>query len=171
MMTRKTFTLIIFFISFASLSFSQPAAGDKTNVSKILNYYLDIKNALVKNDGTTAKIKANKLYYLLSTDPDKGMTNKQARVLADALEPLLHNTKGIGETVFEDEQRHYFAQLTLGVYGLLKGTKISYPKLYLQYSPLNNAYWLSETQVIKNPYYNYKDWATTGKTTEVLAAR
>jgi len=171
MRTRKTFTLIVVFVSFASLSFAQSAGGDKTNVGKILNYYLDIKNALVNDDGTTAKIKANELYYLVSTDPDKGLTNKQARVLADALEPLLHNTKGIGETVHEDEQRRYFSQLTLGVYGLLKGIKMSYPKLYLQYSPLNNAYWLSETQVIKNPYYNYKDWATTGKTTEVLAAR
>ena len=91
--------------------------------------------------------------------------------MADYLEPLTHNSRMIGETVYEDEQRHYFAGLTVGLYDMLKEIKMSVPKLYLQYSPLNNSYWLSETQVIKNPYYNYKEWATTGKTTEVVNAR
>jgi hypothetical protein len=83
---------------------------------------------------------------------------------------LMDNCEGMCYTIDKSEQRPCFAKFSITLYNVLKGLKINTATIYLQYSPINNAYWISETQGIKNPYYTYKDWVTTGKTTEILAA-
>ena len=135
----------------------------------MLSLYLDIKNALINNDGTTAKIKANDLHRILITQPDKGLMQRQVDVLADNLAVLIENSREIGYTVDETMQRRYFANLSTGMYNLVKGLRVNHSRIYKQYCPVNNAYWLSETPVIKNsPYYNYGQYANMCKTTEVL---
>lgn len=166
----KFVSLLFAFILATTSSFAQKSHFTSNNIGKIVTLYLDIKNALINDDGTTAKIKANDLYQVLSDQPDRGLEWRQVQVLADNLQTLLDNTKQICYTVNEGEQRVYFARLTDGVYHIVKDLRLNNKVLYKQYSPLNNAYWLSETQVIKNPYYNYyyKPYASLGKTTEVL---
>ena len=136
----------------------------------MLSLYLDIKNALIRNDGTTAKIKATELHQILITHPDQGLMRRQVNVLADNLYILIDNSREIGYTVDENTQRRYFANLTTGMYNLVKGLRLNKTRLYKQYCPINKAYWLSETPVITNPYYNYDGWAKQGQTTEVLPA-
>ena len=165
----NTFTLIILFSVMGHLSFAQKSKSDN-NVNKIVGLYLDIKNALVNNDGTTVKIKANKLYRILSGDPLKGLDRDQKLFFADHMADLMDNCEGMCYTIDKSEQRPCFAKFSITLYNVLKGLKINTATIYLQYSPINNAYWISETQGIKNPYYTYKDWVTTGKTTEILAA-
>ena len=134
----------------------------------MLSLYLDIKNALIRNDGTTAKIKANELHYILITQPDKGLTPGQMNVVAANLSDLIDNSREIGYTVDENTQRHYLANLTTGMYNVVKGLRLNKSRIYKQYCPINKAYWLSETPVIINPYYNYDGLAKLGQTTEVL---
>ena len=155
-------------LGFISLH-AQKSGFPPNNVDKMLNLYLDIKNALINDDGTTAKIKANELHYILITRPDKGLEWRQINVLADNLANLTDNSREIASTVDENTQRHYFAGLTTGMYNLVKGLKVNKTNIYRQYCPVNNAYWLSETPAItKNPYYNYGQYASICKTTEVL---
>jgi hypothetical protein len=138
------------------------------NIGKMLNLYLDIKNALANNDGTTAKIKANELHAILIAQPDKGLMPRQVMVLGDNLTNLIDNSREIGYTVDENTQRHYFADLSTSMYNLVKGLRVNKAKIYKQYSPVNKAYWLSETPVIKNPYYSYDGSSKVGQTTEIL---
>jgi hypothetical protein len=170
MTTQKFLTLTFVLLITTAIAFGQKKTDDRNNVGKIVDLYLQIKNALVNDDGVTAREKANELHYLMVTQPDKGMNARQARVLGDYLGPLVENIRGISITSYENEQRPYFAGLSLSLYELLKGLHMSAPKLYLQYCPLNKSYWLSETQEIKSPYYNFKEFASVGKTAEVLAA-
>jgi hypothetical protein len=170
MRTRTITTLLFVFILFTAPAFAQKS-GDKTNIGKMISLYLDIKNALVNDDGTTARIKANELHYLITSNPDKGMSHQQASIFAANFQDLLQNVIPIGETTYENDQRPYFARLSIAYYNLLKELRISSPRLYLQYCPINKGYWLSETQTINNPYYNYKEWAHNGKTTEIVASR
>jgi hypothetical protein len=162
--------LLAALILFTAPTFAQKN-GDKNNVGKMISLYLDIKNALVNDDGATAHMKANELHYLLTTDPDRGMTRQQARIFAYNFQELLEGVNPIGETTYETDQRQAFAKLSIAYYNLLKELKMSSPTLYLQYCPINKSYWLSETTTINNPYYNYKEWAHNGKTTGVIAAR
>jgi len=139
-------------------------------MNQIISLYLDMKNALVNNDGITVKMKANKLYHIFSTNPCKGLDSDQGAFLADHLGDLMDNCLPICYTTDKSEQKPWFARLSRVLFDVIKGLKVNTLTIYCQYCSINNAYWLSETQVIKNPYYTYKDWATTGKTTETLAA-
>ena len=134
----------------------------------MLSLYLDIKNALIRNDGTTAKIKANELHQILVTRPDKGLMPRQVYVLADNLQVLIDNSREIGYTVDENMQRRYLPNLTTGMYNVIKGLRVNKTRVYKQYCPINKAYWLSESPVIQNPYYNYDGWGKKGQTTEIL---
>jgi hypothetical protein len=170
MITRKTLTLILAFLLSTVSGFAQKTKDDENNVARIVDLYIQIKNALVNDDGVTAEMRANDLHRLLTQHPDKGLSRIQARALADNFGPLIENSREMSSTSYENEQRHYLAKLTLSLYELVKAVRMNTPKLYLQYCPLNKSYWLSETEVIKNPYYNYREFTSIGKTTEVLAA-
>lgn len=148
--------------------YAQKSGFPPNNIGKMLHLYIDIKNALVRNDGTTAKIKANELHYILVTQPDKGLMPRQIDVLAGNLQALIANSREIGYTVDETTQRRYLANLTPAMYNVIKGLRVNKSRVYKQYCPINKAYWLSETPVITNPYYNYDGWAKQGKTIEVL---
>lgn len=173
LINRKTLqvcSLAVLFSLVAASAFAQKKKSAGNNIAQIFTYYMDIKNALVNDDGTTAKIKANELHYLLTTQPDKGLNWRQLRVLGDNLGPLIEDSRQIGLTVTEDEQRIYLSDFSKSLYALMKGLRMNTTKIYMQYCAKNNGYWLSESPVIKNPYYNYKEWSSLGKTTEVLAA-
>lgn len=165
----KKLFLSLLMLLLISNAFGQKISSDN-NIGKILDNYFKVKNALVNNDGTTAKFKAGDLYYLLSSNPDKGLNAAQCRILAANLQPLLYNARAIGETIKERDQRHYFAMLSKRLSQLLKQLKLNPLTVYEQYCTANNAYWLSETKAIKNPYYNYSDREMTsnGKITATL---
>jgi hypothetical protein len=158
----KKLFLSLLMLLLISNAFGQKISSDN-NIGKILDTYFKVKNALVNNDGTTAKFKAGDFYYLLSSNPDKGLNAAQCKILAANLQPLLDNARAI-------DQRHYFAMLSKSLSQLLKQLKLNPLTVYEQYCTANNAYWLSETKAIKNPYYNYSDREMTsnGKITATL---
>jgi hypothetical protein len=170
--TMKSLKTILFIITLAlgfNALYAQKSGFPPNNIDKMLGLYLDIKNALLNDDGTTAKIKATELHHILITQPDKGLDPRQISVLADNLVSLVDNSREIGYTVDENTQRHYLAGLSVGMYNLVKGLRVNKTKIYRQYCPVNNAYWLSETpKITSSPYFNYGQYASTGKTTEVL---
>src|ERR1700753_2998740 len=119
---------ILMVIAFAFLAmplFAQKSGFPENKIGKIINLYLDIKNALINNDGTPAKIKGVELFQILKGAPDKGLEWRQVKVLTDNLHILLDNTMGICYTVNENEQRHYLAGLTEGVYHLVKDLRVN----------------------------------------------
>ena len=121
--------------------------------------------------GTTAKIKSKKLYTLFSTQPDQSLNSRQANIVADSLQTLLDNTRQMCYTIVEADQRRYFAVLSKSLFGLLKDLRLNKSTIYLQYCSKNKAYWMSETTIIKNPYYKFYDKpnASCGKTEQTLS--
>jgi hypothetical protein len=168
MKSLKIILVVMALISGFNSLYAQKGGFPPNNIGKMLNLYLDIKNALVNNDGTTAKIKATELHQILITQPDMGLEKLQINVLADNLVGMIDNSREIAYTVDETTQRHYFAGLTTGMYNLVKRLRVNTLIIYRQYCPVNKAYWLSESPVIKNPYYNYGRYVNLCKTTEVL---
>jgi hypothetical protein len=119
----KFFSLTLMMAIYILSASTQKIADN--NIGKITTAYLSMKNALVENDGTTAKVKANELYTLLASQPDKGLKLKQSKLLAIYLEPLLDNTRPICKTIDENEQRDYLSTLSKNMFELLKGLKLN----------------------------------------------
>jgi hypothetical protein len=169
MKTLKSLTFILIFSSLVNLCYAQKAKQENS-IDHMISLYLDIKNALIINDGITVKNQSNKLYHVLSGSPFTGLTKDQGNLVGTYLGDLLDNTRQMCYTVNAKEQRPYFARLSTHLYDLLKDVNLNKIIIYKQYCPRNQAYWLSETPVIKNPYYTLSGYLSDGKTAEILAA-
>jgi len=137
-------------------------------IDKITNAYLDVKNALVSSDGNAVKLKAAELFKALSVKPDNSLSPAQQAILQKYQTKLLFDSRHMSETTDVDHQREHFASLSQNMYSLLKGVKMNSATIYQEYCPMKKAYWLSESNQIKNPYFGSK-MPDCGKVTETLA--
>ena len=166
MKTLKTLALTLVLAFSTILANALPASNN--SIDKIINAYLDVKNALVNGDGNVVKTKAKDLLTALSAKPDASLTAAQQKILAKYQEKLLFDSRHMSETTEIDHQREHFASLSKNMYEVVKGVKMNTAPIYEQYCPMKKAYWLSESDQIKNPYFGSK-MLTCGKVTETLA--
>lgn len=137
-------------------------------IDKIVSAYLDIKNALVTDNGNTAQSKAKDLVAALSANTTGTLSADQEKTFAKYRDKLLFDARHISSVNAVDHQREHFATLSNNMYELLKALKSNSTALYEQYCPMKKAYWLSESQQIKNPYFG-SQMPGCGKVTATLA--
>jgi thiamine biosynthesis lipoprotein ApbE len=166
MKTLKTLALTLMLAFCTVLANAAPASNN--SIDKIINAYLDVKNALINGDGNVVKTKAQDLLTVLSAKPDASLTAAQQKLFAKYQEKLLFDSRHMSETADIDHQREHFASLSKNMYEVVKGVKMNTAPIYEQYCPMKKAYWLSESEQIKNPYFGNK-MLTCGKVTETLA--
>ncbi|MDP9078481.1 MAG: DUF3347 domain-containing protein [Bacteroidota bacterium] len=166
MKNLKAITLTIVLALCTILTNAKPAPAGF--IDKITNAYLDVKNALISGDGNAVKLKAAELLKDLSTIPDKSLNPAQQAILQKYQTKLLFDSRHMSETTVIDHQREHFASLSQNMYSLLKGVKMNTATIYQEYCPMKKAYWLSESNEIKNPYFGSK-MLDCGKVTETLA--
>ena len=162
--------LLLLTLTFAGLNNAkadQPAVSIAFN--KVINTYLDIKNALVAGDAATAQAKAKSMVTLLSTVPQKEMDAAQRKAWADYSNKLASDAQQIGSQSNVDAKREHFATLSNNLMAVLKVFKMNKATLYQQYCPMKKFYWLSETSAVKNPYYG-NTMLTCGTTQETIEA-
>jgi len=118
-------------------------AGAQEVSDPVLGKYLDIKEALVKDDSRQASLHAGQLLVLLEAHhPPASELAKTAKKLAAA-----------GELA---GQREVFAEISPMIWELLQQTSYEGGTIYYQYCPMKKAYWLSAGAEIRNPYYGAK---------------
>lgn len=129
---------------------SKTASSVKTDIeqeqaAKVLNSYLEIKDALVKSDGESANKAAKKMEEILINYED------------ELAKEILSGVQRISGTKDVEQQRDHFNSLSENVYKLVKSTDANDIKLYKQYCPMafdnTGAYWLSAQKEINNPYF------------------
>lgn len=132
--------------------------GESSFVSnEIVIGYLQLKNALVKDDSKGAAI-AGKALHAAFNSAKTSIVNPKLKtqylnITADVKEHAQHIRDNPGKI---DYQREHFALLSKEMLNLIKtfGTK---QKLYQDYCPMYNqgkdGYWISEMKEIKNPYF------------------
>ncbi|WP_345948250.1 DUF3347 domain-containing protein [Mucilaginibacter sp. PAMB04274] len=129
--------------SVAESADNKEASSLQTDTIKVYNAYLQVKDNLVKSDGSAAKKSAGDLADHLKKI--KGCS--EAEDLADK----------IGDTEDVKSQRMLFLQLSNDVIPLIKGMSNKAAPVYVAYCPMANegkgGYWLSAQKEIKNPYY------------------
>ncbi len=146
--------LLLLTLTFAGINnvkADQPAVSIAFN--KVINNYLDIKNALVAGDAATAQVKAKNMATLLSTVPQKDMNATQRKAWAEYSTKLASDVKQISSQNDIEAKRERFATLSNNFMAVSKAFNLNKITLYQQYCPMKKYYWLSETSAIKNPYY------------------
>lgn len=143
----------------------------KGNVlSKVYDHYFALKDALVKDDGTTASAKAVALVKAIKEVDMKSMASDEHAAWMKVEKDLLMHAEHIGETKDIAHQREHFSMLSENVYSLVKVFK-SDETIYQQHCPMYNdgkgADWLSKQSAVKNPYYG-SSMLSCGKTTETI---
>lgn len=133
--------------SSASESMTTLSFEDK-RVTRLLNSYLVLKDALVATDGETAQKAARDLLATINEASD------------EVSEKLKVEVQKVTETTDPESQRVAFDLISEQMVLLAKSSVLTEGKLFKQYCPMakNNegAFWLSASNEIKNPYFGDK---------------
>ncbi len=141
------------------------------SIKKILDNYLQIKNAFAKDNSANAAIAANEMVKTFANFNKSALTVEQAKIYADIEDDAKEHAEHIGTNGGNiKHQREHFDMLSKDIYQLVK-TFGGEQKLYYDHCPMYNsgkgAYWISETKEIANPYLG-KSMPTCGTVKEEL---
>ena len=139
----------------------------QASLSKMLNNYYGVKNALIADDGKTANSQAGEFVKMLASVPMAKMTAEQHRIFMGLSGKVKLDAQNISETKDVKNQRERFNDLSNNFFTMLKGLNANEQPVYQQYCPMAKGYWLSDNSAVKNPYYG-KAMLTCGKVTETL---
>jgi len=142
-----------------------------TPVNEIISAYLELKNALVKDNSAGAAAAGTSLKAALTTFNKTLLTADQKKTFEAVEADVKEHAEHIGESSGNiKHQREHFEMLSNDIYDLAKALG-SGQVLYKDFCPMYNngkgAYWLSETKDIQNPYYG-KEMLTCGSIKEEL---
>ncbi|NQX53643.1 DUF3347 domain-containing protein [Pedobacter panaciterrae] len=129
----------------------------KAPTEALINAYLQLKNALTKdNDNEAAE--AGKSLVLAITIIDKNALNaEQSKAFSDIADDAKEHAEHISASEGNiNHQREHFETLSQDIYELVKIESTPGRKLYFDHCPMYNqgkgGNWISETKDIHNPY-------------------
>jgi hypothetical protein len=124
---------------------------------KALEAYLQVKEALVMSDSKAAQAAAKDFHREVS-----GMEGGQ-KTLTKAAAKLAKQTD-------LEKQRKAFEVVSIMAWNAVKNSAPMNQSLYYQYCPMKNAYWISDEETIRNPYYG-SQMLDCGKVSEKIEAK
>ena len=150
---------------------NETTAANNSPIKAIVAGYLEMKNALAKDDDKGAADAGNKMVKDFDGFDKSTLNPEQAKVFdaiqTDAREHAEHVGANAGNIA---HQREHFETLSEDMHDLVKATGAG-EKLYYTNCPMYNnnkgGNWLSETKEIQNPYLG-QAMATCGSVTEEL---
>ena len=141
---------------------AQNAVSIDKSLQELLNYYYDLKNALVKDDTDKASESARQLLSTSKSIDAKTLSTSEQTAYASAKEAIEQNAGYISGTTNMEHQRGRFQALSLAMATLAQSVSLSQQPVYLDYCPMKKSYWLSSEKAVKNPYYG-SSMLTCGK--------
>jgi len=131
-------------------------AKNTVSIKEIVNAYLQMKNSLTEDNSSGAATAGKKLEAAIKNFDKSALTEAQKETFKDVEVDAREHAEHIGANGDNiAHQREHFELLSIDIYDLVKafgGGQV----LYKDYDPMFNngkgAFWLSETQEIKNPY-------------------
>lgn len=157
-----------------SPTFTDVTAGVSSFMKSLVQNYLDIKNALVKDDSSSAagaSIKLTDEMKIFNKSLPGGQTGlftaAQKKVYDSVESNLKEQAEDISKSKIADQRQHFFI-MSKDVYNLVKAFN-SGITLYHDNCPMynNGALWLSEIKEIKNPYLG-KEMPDCGSVEEIF---
>ena len=133
-------------------------------VARMMNAYIEMKNAFV--DADSIQVKAKTAQFITSTDSlNLSELHEKDSSLFIAAQQNISDIKANAEPILKEndltEMRHDFSMVSENLYPLLKTIGYEGQKLYWQNCPMafgddKPANWLSNTSEILNPYLGKK---------------
>ncbi|WP_159520175.1 efflux RND transporter periplasmic adaptor subunit [Sunxiuqinia indica] len=129
----------------------------KEQLTNVYENYLKMKNAFVESEAHQVMIAAQDVEKSLKK-VDMGLLKGDAHMAwMEQLKTLESTVSTISKLMDIEKQRTEFAQFNLSFYKSLKMFGLSNTTAYFQYCPMaiedKGAYWFSETEEIRNPYF------------------
>ena len=145
-------------------------AQTNTGINKVLSAYIQLKDALVKSDGTSSS-NASKTLLIAIQEVNMSELNTDTHAQwMKVVNDLKEDAEHISETKEITHQRDHFMSLSKNLYAVIKVSKSEMP-IYYQFCPMANkgkgANWLSLENKIKNPYYG-NQMLTCGNVVETI---
>ncbi len=135
----------------------------KKQLGDVVGKYLDLKDALVNDDATTAKAAAKTMKTAVGKVDMKLLTDNDAHISwMKAVKKLNAQLDKISGENDIEKQRSAFSTLGGDLTNTVQvlGVDVGKNTLYLEFCPMANnntgAYWLSFDKKIKNPYFGQK---------------
>jgi len=165
---------LLVMIALVAISFVQTINAQENSsqpIQPVIGAYLELKNALVQDNGITARAAAKKLYDAIDKVPMDKLTAAEHKVWMDNQVKLSYHAEHIKGTDDVEHQREHFVQLSDYFFKIVKGVNENSADLYYQFCPMANdgkgAYWVSENEAISNPYFG-KKMMKCGSTKETI---
>jgi len=166
----KTIILIVALIAtgFVQKTFAQDSTAQY--LQKVITDYLNVKNALTKDNADSVSAYAKALSANLQIIPMEKFSADKHEIWDQYYEALINDAKEIGSNAELKHQREHFADLSSTFYKMAKAMEMNTVDLYYQYCRMADAYWISEKSKIVNPYMG-KKMPSCGSTKETLKAK
>ncbi len=136
------------------------ANSQETAINEILKGYLQLKNALVNDDGKEAATAGKEITKAIHKVDEKLLTDEQRKIYDDVKDDVKEHAEHIsanGDKIAH--QREHFDILSKDMYDLVKVSHLN-QTLFQDHCPMYNegmgGNWLSELKEIKNPYLGKK---------------
>lgn len=170
---KKIFLMIaLFAITLVHKTTAQ--TSDAIGLQQVISSYLSVKNALTKDNGVEVRAAAKLLYDAIQHVPMDKLTAAQHKVWMEYNAKLSYDAEHIKGTDELEHQREHFSKLSLNFYTMLQALNTNTIDLYYQFCPMANdgkgAYWVSESEIIANPYFG-KKMLKCGSTKEMIKAK
>ncbi len=141
-------------------SLSDSATNDAASIKGIVSGYLNVKNALVNDNGKEAAAAGKEIVEAMNKLDKGSLTVEQKKIYEEVEEDAREHAEHIGTNADKiDHQREHFEMLSKDMYDLVKtfgATQILYQDYCPMYNENKGATWISETKEIKNPYFGKK---------------
>ena len=145
-------------------------AQSNSSINKVLNAYIQLKDALVKSDGTSSSSASKTLLTSIQEVNMNELNTETHTQWMKVVNELKEDAEHINETKEITHQRDHFMSLSTNLYSVIKVSKLGTPVFY-EFCPMANkgkgANWLSLENKIKNPYYG-NQMLTCGKVGETI---
>ncbi len=132
----------------------------RRQVQEMVDDYLGIKNALVKDDLLVAKTHAQALRDRIAAIDTGNIPEGGLPVYEQYIGQINESLEDMATTTDMDAYRTEFAQLSRSVATLMRQFGVLEKDHYLQFCPMaldnRGAYWISEEEEIRNPYFGDK---------------
>ncbi|MBK7883423.1 MAG: DUF3347 domain-containing protein [Chitinophagaceae bacterium] len=129
----------------------------KFPANELITGYLQLKNALAKDNSKDAAAAGNTIVATLAKVDIKSLSDKQTNGYRDIADDMKEHGEHIGANAGKiDHQREHFEMLSKDMADFIKTFGNGGQTLYKDFCPMVNdgkgAIWISEVKEIKNPY-------------------
>ena len=158
-------------VKIVAVTYPSIDAKAAASIKEIVDYYLQIKNALANDNGNEAA-KGGKAMEEVMSKLDKSLfTSEQKKTYDQIEEDLKEDAEHISKNGDKiKHQREHFSTMSADVYYLVKAFgagKLIYHDHCPMYDEGKGAMWLSEIKEIKNPFYG-AEMPTCGSVEEII---